>query len=141
MTIGRRDVLKLAAGAALAAPNIARAQSARVLRFVPQANLANLDPVFTTEGGTKDYAFLTALAFARSFARPAQFRKLTVIGYIVAAFAGQTAIVTATRCNGIHRVQLASRLASHGFRRSIQQRETLLINVGPRTRCFRSIGG
>ena len=49
MTIGRRDVLKLAAGAALAAPNIARAQSARVLRFVPQANLSSLDAVAGTQ--------------------------------------------------------------------------------------------
>jgi peptide/nickel transport system substrate-binding protein len=50
----RRDVLKLAAGAALAAPAlaapaVARADAARVLRFVPQANLANLDAVAGTQ--------------------------------------------------------------------------------------------
>jgi peptide/nickel transport system substrate-binding protein len=45
----RREVLKAAAAAAgLAAPAIARADATRVLRFVPQANLANLDPIWTT---------------------------------------------------------------------------------------------
>ncbi|MBV9736051.1 MAG: ABC transporter substrate-binding protein [Acidisphaera sp.] len=50
----RRTLLKTAAtgllgsASALAAPSIARAQDARVLRFVPQANLANLDPIWTT---------------------------------------------------------------------------------------------
>ena len=48
MRIRRRDVLKLAAGA-LAAPRIARADAARVLRFVPQANLSSLDAVAGTQ--------------------------------------------------------------------------------------------
>jgi peptide/nickel transport system substrate-binding protein len=46
----RRDFLKLAAASGgLAAPSLARAQQAKVLRFVPQANLANLDPIWGTQ--------------------------------------------------------------------------------------------
>src|ERR1700689_2243607 len=47
----RRDFLRTTAGAAsvLAAPQIARAADSKVLRFVPQANLANLDPIWTTQ--------------------------------------------------------------------------------------------
>lgn len=48
----RRDFLKTAAVAAaggLAAPQIGRAADAKVLRFIPQANLANLDPIWTTQ--------------------------------------------------------------------------------------------
>ena len=48
MAVRRRDVLKLAAGA-LAAPAVARADAARVLRFVPQANLSSLDAVAGTQ--------------------------------------------------------------------------------------------
>jgi peptide/nickel transport system substrate-binding protein len=48
----RRELLKAAAGALtagqLSTPFLARAQNAKVLRFVPQANLANLDPIWTT---------------------------------------------------------------------------------------------
>jgi len=36
-------------GATLAAPRLARAADASVLRFVPQANLANLDPIWGTQ--------------------------------------------------------------------------------------------
>src|ERR1700684_49032 len=39
----------LAATGGPAAPHIARAAVAKVLRFVPQANLANLDPIWTTQ--------------------------------------------------------------------------------------------
>ncbi len=46
--VGRRTFLA-ASAAGLALPRIARGQSARVLRFVPQANLANLDPIWTTQ--------------------------------------------------------------------------------------------
>ena len=46
----RRRRLLLTAGAvaatALSAPNLALAQAKRVLRFVPQANLPNLDPIW-----------------------------------------------------------------------------------------------
>ncbi|MBN8872810.1 MAG: ABC transporter substrate-binding protein [Rhodospirillales bacterium] len=48
----RRDFLKTAAVAAagtLAAPNLGRAADAKTLRFIPQANLANLDPIWTTQ--------------------------------------------------------------------------------------------
>ncbi len=44
--------------AALAMPRLARAEAARVLRFVPQADLAVLDPVWTTAYQTRDHAFL-----------------------------------------------------------------------------------
>ena len=42
----------------LAMPNLARAADARVLRFVPQADLAVLDPIWTTAYQTRDHAFL-----------------------------------------------------------------------------------
>jgi peptide/nickel transport system substrate-binding protein len=47
----RRDFLRNTAGAAglMAAPSIVRAADTKVLRFVPQANLANLDPIWTTQ--------------------------------------------------------------------------------------------
>jgi len=49
----RRDFLRgsaaIAAGASLSAPSLALAQNSKVLRFVPQANLANLDPIWTTQ--------------------------------------------------------------------------------------------
>ena len=52
----RRTVLKGLAGAGglalsggLSAPAIAQGASARTLRFVPQANLANFDPIWGTQ--------------------------------------------------------------------------------------------
>ncbi len=49
----------LASGlAALTAPRIARGTEARPLRFIPQADLAVLDPVWTTSYQTRDHAFL-----------------------------------------------------------------------------------
>src|SRR3954466_12880436 len=48
----RRDFLVAGSAAAvssLAAPRLARAQGARVLRFVPQANLSSLDSVAGTQ--------------------------------------------------------------------------------------------
>jgi len=45
----RRDFLIAGAALPLAAPYVARAQSAKTLKFVPQANLANLDPVWGTQ--------------------------------------------------------------------------------------------
>src|SRR5277367_174312 len=51
----RRHFLKtatagsLAAAGGLAMPGLARAADNKVLRFVPQANLANLDPIWTTQ--------------------------------------------------------------------------------------------
>ncbi len=43
----RRDFLSASLGAALAAPRIARAAPA-VLKYIPQSDLATLDPPFTT---------------------------------------------------------------------------------------------
>jgi peptide/nickel transport system substrate-binding protein len=44
--------------AALAAPSVVRAQSATTLTFVPQADLAVLDPVWTTTYQSRDHGFL-----------------------------------------------------------------------------------
>ncbi len=51
----RRNLLSLGA-AALAAPSIARAQGAGVLRFIAEADLAILDPVWTTATVTHTHA-------------------------------------------------------------------------------------
>jgi peptide/nickel transport system substrate-binding protein len=48
----------LAGTAALAAPHIVRAEAASVLKFIPFADLATLDPVFTTAAGTRCHAHL-----------------------------------------------------------------------------------
>ena len=48
----------LAASAALAMPSLARGADARVLRFIPQADVAVLDPIWTTSYQTRDHAFL-----------------------------------------------------------------------------------
>lgn len=53
----RRDVL-IGAAAALAAPNLARGAENRVLKFVPQADLTVLDPIWTTATVTRNYAFV-----------------------------------------------------------------------------------
>ena len=54
----RRSFIAGAAGA-LALPAIARAKgSTTVLKFVPQADLASLDPVWTTSYQTRDHGFL-----------------------------------------------------------------------------------
>ena len=54
----RRTFLKctLAGATALAAPRIVRAQSANTITFVPHADLASLDPVWTTADITRNYA-------------------------------------------------------------------------------------
>jgi peptide/nickel transport system substrate-binding protein len=48
----------LAAAEVLAAPGISRAADSNVLRFVPYANLANLDPIWNTQTGTRDASLL-----------------------------------------------------------------------------------
>jgi peptide/nickel transport system substrate-binding protein len=53
----RRSFLA-ASAAVLATPAIARAQGSRVLRFVPDADLALLDPTWVTSYQTRDHAFM-----------------------------------------------------------------------------------
>ena len=52
----RRNLMLGAAAASLAAP--ATAQPARLLRFVPHANLTSLDPVWTTAWITRNHGYL-----------------------------------------------------------------------------------
>ncbi len=65
----RRGVLA-AAGAMLASPRLGRGAERRVLRFVPQADLAVLDPVWTTAYQSRDHAFLV---FDTLFGQDAEF--------------------------------------------------------------------
>jgi peptide/nickel transport system substrate-binding protein len=62
MPVTRRGMLKTTASAfaagALAAPHIARSAGQSVLKFVPQSDLAILDPVWTTATVTRNHAFL-----------------------------------------------------------------------------------
>lgn len=65
LTMERRTFLKFAAGAAgvpalgsLAAPALAQGAGARTLRFVPQANLANFDPIWGTQYVVRNAAML-----------------------------------------------------------------------------------
>ncbi len=53
----RRQFLASTA-AVLAAPAVVRAQGSRVLKFIPQADLASLDPVWTTADITRNHAFM-----------------------------------------------------------------------------------
>lgn len=68
----RRDVLKSAAAisASLAAPAIVQAQGARTVTFVPHADLASLDPVWTTADVTRNYSLAV---FDTLFGYDAQF--------------------------------------------------------------------
>ena len=54
----RRDVLKsaLAGATALAAPRIVRAERATTITFMPHADLASLDPVWTTADITRNFS-------------------------------------------------------------------------------------
>ena len=54
----RRDVLATAAAAAASLSAPARAQQRKVVKFVPQADLALLDPVFTTGLVTRNHGFM-----------------------------------------------------------------------------------
>src|SRR5580704_15649957 len=58
MGMKRRDVLKsaLASAAALAAPRIVRAEGPATINFVPHADLASLDPVWTTADITRNFS-------------------------------------------------------------------------------------
>src|SRR5215469_7497608 len=57
MALSRRSILTSAAAgaAALAAPRIACAQAQSELRFIPHADLASLDPVWTTADITRNH--------------------------------------------------------------------------------------
>ena len=68
----RRAVLKSAAAvtATLAAPGVVKAQGARTVTFVPHADLASLDPVWTTADITRNYSlavFDTLFAYDADF--------------------------------------------------------------------------
>ena len=54
----RRDVLKsaVAGAAALAAPRVVQAEGARTINFTPHADLASLDPVWTTADITRNFS-------------------------------------------------------------------------------------
>ena len=54
----RRDVLKtaLAGTAALAAPGIVRAEVETTITFIPHADLASIDPVWTTADITRNFS-------------------------------------------------------------------------------------
>jgi peptide/nickel transport system substrate-binding protein len=54
----QRRTFLVSTAAALAAPAIARGAAASVLKFVPQADLAVLDPIWTTTYQTRDHGFL-----------------------------------------------------------------------------------
>ena len=54
----KRRTLLGAGAAALAAPGLAGAQSARALRFIPQSDLAVLDPIWTTAYVTRNHAMM-----------------------------------------------------------------------------------
>lgn len=54
----RRQAMMAGGAALLAAPRIGRAAAAGVLRFVPAADLAVLDPIWTTSYQSRDHAFL-----------------------------------------------------------------------------------
>ena len=53
----RRDVLA-ASAAMLALPNVTRAQPKQALRFIPEADLAVLDPIWTTAAITQFHGFM-----------------------------------------------------------------------------------
>lgn len=69
----RRTVLTSAAAtaAALAAPRIGSAQANKVVTFVPHADLASLDPVWTTADITRNYSLAV---FDTLYAYDAQFK-------------------------------------------------------------------
>ena len=67
-----RRNLMLLAGAALATPRVVGAQgsAARTLRFIPQGNLANLDPIWTTTTIARNHALMvfdTLFGLGRDF--------------------------------------------------------------------------
>ncbi len=75
MTLKRRDLMRGVAGglaaAPLAAPRLARAAGQTTLTFVPQADLAIVDPIWTTATVTRNHAFLV---FDTLFGQDAAFK-------------------------------------------------------------------
>jgi peptide/nickel transport system substrate-binding protein len=69
----RRNVLKSAAAisAVLASPRISRADGPKTVNFAPQADLASLDPVWTTADVTRNYSLAV---FDTLYAYDAQFQ-------------------------------------------------------------------
>ena len=69
----RRNVLRSAAAisAVLAAPRIARADGPKTVTFVPHADLASIDPVWTTADITRNYSLAV---FDTLYAYDAQFK-------------------------------------------------------------------
>ena len=66
----RRDFLATSA-ALLAAPRIAAAQGSRVLKFIPQADVTVLDPIWTTAYVTRNHGYMV---FDTLFGSDGQFR-------------------------------------------------------------------
>ncbi len=54
----RRDLIAGAALGSLAGPALAQPTQSRVLKFVPQANLTSLDPIWTTANITRNHAYM-----------------------------------------------------------------------------------
>ena len=54
----RRRTFLAAASAQLAMPAIAGAAAAKVLKFIPQSDLAVIDPIWTTAYVTRNHAFM-----------------------------------------------------------------------------------
>ena len=68
---------------ALAAPSLARSEAARVLRLIPQADLAVLDPVWTSVHVTRNHGYMVfcgcGKAYASMTARPYIPRRLLAL--------------------------------------------------------------
>ena len=69
MMLRRRGMLAAGAAGALARP--AASQPARVLKFVPQADLSTLDPIWTTANGTRNMGYMV---FDQLYGSDGQFR-------------------------------------------------------------------
>lgn len=54
----RRRTFLAASAASLALPSVVRAQKERVLRFIPQSDLAILDPIWTTAYVTRNHGYM-----------------------------------------------------------------------------------
>ena len=82
----RRDVLKsgLAGAAVLAMPRLARSEAQSTITFVPHADLASLDPVWTTADITRNYSLAV---FDTLYGFDAQFnvQPQMVVGHTIAS--------------------------------------------------------